>query len=172
MPEYILVHTPQEYSAAAKLFTEYAAWLNIDLGFQHFESELKELSQMYAAPTGGIILCKEDENYIACVAIRKIDAETAELKRMYVQSDKQGKGIGKTILTQAIEMARGCGYQRIRLDTLDHMTAASCADGPTKWTDPSTAAGCLQHTWPLKYTPVCRECLRCCAAVRCLDKCL
>ena len=124
MPEYILAHTPQEYSAAAKLFTEYAAWLNIDLGFQHFESELKELSQMYAAPTGGIILCKEDENYIACVAIRKIDAETAELKRMYVQSDKQGKGIGKTILTQAIEMARGCGYQRIRLDTLDHMTAA------------------------------------------------
>ena len=124
MPEYIIVHTPEEYSAAAKLFTEYAAWLNIDLSFQHFESELKELSQMYAAPTGGIILCKEDENYIACVAIRKIDTETAELKRMYVQSDKQGKGIGKTILTQAIEMARGCGYQRIRLDTLDHMTAA------------------------------------------------
>ena len=43
---------------------------------------------------------------------------------MYVQSDKQGKGIGKTILTQSIEMARGCGYQRIRLDTLDHMIPA------------------------------------------------
>ena len=124
MPEYIIAHTPQEYTAAATLFTEYADWLNIDLGFQHFESELKELSQMYAAPTGGIILCKEDEKYIACVAIRKIDAETAELKRMYVQSDKQGKGIGKTILTHAIEMARGFGYQRIRLDTLDHMIPA------------------------------------------------
>jgi carbonic anhydrase len=124
MPEYIIAYTTQEYTAAAELFTEYAAWLNIDLSFQHFESELEALSQMYAAPTGGIILCKEKEKFIACVAIRKIDQETAELKRMYVQPDKQGTGIGKTILTHAIEMARAFGYQRIRLDTLDHMTPA------------------------------------------------
>ena len=124
MPEYFLADSAEEYNAAANLFAQYAAWLAIDLSFQQFEEELATLKKMYAPPSGGIILCKEENSYIACVAIRKIDTDTAELKRMFVQPAHQHKGIGNILMTRSIELARQCGYKMIRLDTLDHMTPA------------------------------------------------
>jgi putative acetyltransferase len=124
MPEYIVVHSEEEYTAAAKLFMEYAQWLSIDLSFQHFEEELKELKEMYKPNAGGIILCKEESNYVACVAVRRIDNETAELKRMYVQPVQQHKGIGKQLLLNAVQLAKNCNYKFIRLDTLNTMAPA------------------------------------------------
>ena len=124
MYDYIIAGTDEDYSNAAKLFKEYAAWLNIDLSFQHFEEELQELKTMYAAPGGGIILSKNGNDYIASVAIRKINNETAELKRMFVQPAYQNKGIGKKLLEKAIEFARCANYCCIRLDTLNNMLPA------------------------------------------------
>ena len=97
MTEYIIVNTDEEYRNAALLFKEYAAWLNIDLSFQYFEDELKDLRAMYALPDGGIILCKVENKFIACVAMRKINSDTAELKRMFVQPAFQRQGIGKIL---------------------------------------------------------------------------
>ena len=124
MPEYIFVKDDKEYTAAAKLFAEYAAWLAVDLGFQHFDEELQQLKKVYHAATGGIILCKEENVFVGCVAIRKITPEIAELKRMYVQPTQQHKGIGQHLLQQAITLAKNCNYKYIRLDTLNHMLPA------------------------------------------------
>jgi putative acetyltransferase len=124
MAEYMLVNSKEEYTAAIVLFKEYAAWLDIDLGFQHFNEELQNLKTMYNAADGGIILCKEGNNFIGCVAIRRIDITTAELKRMFVQPAHQHKGIGKILLQKAIALAKNCNYTYIRLDTLSHMAPA------------------------------------------------
>lgn len=121
---YESAHTKDMYAAAAGLFNEYAAWLGIDLSFQDFDGELKGLETMYSAPNGGIILCKEDDQFIACVAVRRIDDTTAELKRMYVQPAHQHKGIGSGLLNEAETLAQNLGYQYIRLDTLDTMQPA------------------------------------------------
>ena len=106
------------------LFQEYAAWLNIDLGFQHFEDELKEIKTMYGLPEGGIILCKLNDEFIGCAGIRKIDNHTAELKRMFIKQARQKQGIGKTMLEKAIELAKTLDYTAIRLDTLNYMIPA------------------------------------------------
>jgi putative acetyltransferase len=124
MTGYLQVKTAEEYIAAAQLFAEYAAWLNIDLSFQHFEEELQQLKIMYGAPAGGIILCRVNNNFAGCVAIRKITADIAELKRMYVQPAQQHKGIGKKLLAEAVLLAKNCNYSCIRLDTLSNMTPA------------------------------------------------
>jgi ribosomal protein S18 acetylase RimI-like enzyme len=124
MLHYISAQTKEDYSAAAILFREYAAWLNIDLSFQHFEEELRQLNEMYALPNGGIILCKEKEEYIACVGIRRLDETTAEMKRMYVKPVHQGKGIASELLKLSIGLAKHCRYTSIRLDTLNTMAPA------------------------------------------------
>ena len=124
MPDFIIAESDEEYEEAAALFTEYAAWLNIDLSFQNFEEELTALKTMYASPNGGIILCKINNQFTACVALRKIDAQTAELKRMFVKPIFQHQGIGKILLQKAVELAEKQNYNRIRLDTLNHMTSA------------------------------------------------
>ena len=124
MPEYIIAITEEEYEAASLLFKEYAEWLNIDLGFQKFAEELLQLKIMYGTPSGGIILCKNENDFAGCVAIRKTNAATAELKRMYVKPSYQRMGIGQKLLEEAIALAKKYGYKKLRLDTLSNMTAA------------------------------------------------
>ncbi|MBK8522495.1 MAG: GNAT family N-acetyltransferase [Chitinophagaceae bacterium] len=124
MINYERADTDEAYKNAALLFKAYASWLNIDLGFQHFDKELKEIKVMYGEPGGGIILCKTMDEYIGCAGIRKIDSNTAELKRMFIKPAWQKLGIGKTLLEKAVELARELNYTTIRLDTLNYMTPA------------------------------------------------
>jgi len=124
MTEILYVQTDAEYDVAAKLFMEYAAWLGIDLSFQHFDKELSSLKEIYKEPFGGIILCRHNDLFIGCVALRKHQENIAELKRMYVQPSAQQKGIGTVLLKEAIGFATKLGYKKIRLDTLDSMEPA------------------------------------------------
>ena len=124
MLDYIFVSQPNEYKSAMDLFLEYANWLNIDLSFQKFDAELKMLKTMYGPPLCCIILCKNENDFVACVAVRKIDDGVAELKRMYVKPDFQRLGIGENLLKMSISFAKEKGYKIIKLDTLNTMTPA------------------------------------------------
>lgn len=122
--KYIIATSDEDYSDAKKLFREYAALINIDLAFQKFEEELSGINIMYAAPTGGIILCKSEQMFVGCIAIRKLDDNVCELKRMYVNPNFQGKSIGKNLLEKALQLAKEYNYKLIRLDTLTQMLSA------------------------------------------------
>ena len=124
MIDYCLAKTEEDYSSARLLFSEYAKAININLDFQHFDEELDDLKKMYAQPYGGIILAKEAAEAVGCVAIRKISEEIGELKRMYIKPNQQKKGIGKTLLEQALQLAKDCNYNVVKLDTLNYMLSA------------------------------------------------
>ncbi|MES2893118.1 MAG: GNAT family N-acetyltransferase [Bacteroidota bacterium] len=124
MIKYPRATTAEDYEAAKFLFQEYAANIKIDLGFQKFDRELDQLESMYSLPEGGIILAEDQGVFLGCVGIRRIDDAIGELKRMYVRPGNQGKGIGKKLLTCAVELAKDCGYEKIRLDTLNTMRSA------------------------------------------------
>lgn len=124
MPDYILANSQLEYEAAQRLFNEYAQWLNIDLCFQNFDKELQQLSIMYAATNGGIVLCKKNNDFIGCSAIRKIDTTSCELKRMWVQLPYQKLGIGEKLLKECVALAKKLNYKEIRLDTLKRLQPA------------------------------------------------
>lgn len=113
-----------DFDAARALFLEYAAWLQEDLCFQGFEQELATLPGKYAPPDGRLFLACCDGKPIGCVAVRRFDAESGELKRLYVQPDHRGHGIARALGAAAIDAARATGYRRVVLDTLDRMTAA------------------------------------------------
>lgn len=59
-------------------------------------------------------------------AIRKYDDENVELKRVFVHTDYQGRGIGSRLVSLLIEWAAELGYQRMILET-GELLAESCA---------------------------------------------
>lgn len=124
MINFYLAETKKDYAAAKVLFKEYADSININLDFQHFDEELDNLGGMYSAPYGGIMLAREAEAFIACVAVRKINETTGELKRMYTRPGWQNKGIGKVLLEKALLLAKDCHYTALRLDSLNYMIPA------------------------------------------------
>jgi putative acetyltransferase len=58
-----------------------------------------------------------DGEPVGCGALRPMDEDAAEIKRMYVCPAARGKGISKKILHTLEVLARDFGYQVVRLET-------------------------------------------------------
>ena len=116
--------TPDDIRLVRTLFQEYAAEIQIDLCFQGFAEELTGLPGKYAPPQGGLWLAVDDKNPAGCIALRSLDAETCEIKRLYVSPAFRGGGVGRLLASHALSEAAARGYKRAYLDTLSSMTAA------------------------------------------------
>ena len=125
MPDLIRPATGAAQVAQARaLFEAYAAQLGVSLCFQDFDRELATLPGAYAPPRGGLWLAGPDDAPIGCIALRPLDGDTAELKRLYVAPAARGTGLGRRLAETAIGYARDTGYRAIKLDTLAQMEAA------------------------------------------------
>jgi ribosomal protein S18 acetylase RimI-like enzyme len=116
--------TADDFSSGKSLFQQYAKSLDFDLSFQGFSDELANINRQYNKPAGALILATDTGMAIACIGIRALTSDTAELKRMFVLPDYRGLKIGHKLLTFAINTSKELGYKTILLDTLPGMTAA------------------------------------------------
>lgn len=106
------------------LFREYEAFLDVDLCFQGFEEELAELPGRYAPPDGVLLLAVENGQAAGCGALRRIDAKTCEMKRLFVRPAFRGRRLGRALAQRLIIEAVARGYEAMLLDTLDKLKAA------------------------------------------------
>ena len=111
---------PADLDEIRAMLREYAAWLEVDLCFQNFEQELAGLPGDYAPPRGRLLIGEG----AGCVALRAIDAEICEMKRLYLRPVYRGSGLGRRLVQAIIDEARSAGYQRMRLDTMPKMDSA------------------------------------------------
>ena len=115
---------PAQTEIVREIFREYADGLSVDLCFQDFESEVRDLPGRYSLPRGRVLLAFARGALIGCVAMRPVDDEACEMKRLYVRPEGRGLGAGRQLVQRLCGIAESVGYRRVCLDTLATMHAA------------------------------------------------
>lgn len=81
-----------------------------------WDEDLQHIEEVYLRD-GEFLVGKINNKTVAMGALRKISEEVAEIKRMRVHPDYQGRGFGQQLLTLLEQKAKEIGYKKIILDT-------------------------------------------------------
>lgn len=119
-----IIPAKDELNELRQLFREYSNSLDIDLCFQDFEQELNDLPGKYSEPDGRLYIALLNDQVAGCVALRRNNHESAELKRLFIRNGFRGLGISKRLIQKVIQESLDIGYHSILLDTLDTMMPA------------------------------------------------
>ena len=69
------------------------------------------------ARRGVVLVAYENGIAVACGSLRRLEAGTAEVKRMFVVAEARGRGHGRTLLRVLEDAARSMGCRAVVLDT-------------------------------------------------------
>jgi GNAT superfamily N-acetyltransferase len=112
----VLRRTALSSPDAARLIAALNAELSVTFpepGATHFSlSDAQVLGD-----AGAFLVAYLDNVAVGCGAVRRLDQETAEIKRMYVDPSVRGQGIGRAVVEGLEREARLLGATRIVLET-------------------------------------------------------
>jgi putative acetyltransferase len=119
--------TTEQYQQVRKLIRAFVRWHHLRhegttltsdyYGHDEFEQELASLPVKYGSGRNHILLAYADSRPAGCVALREIDSESCEMKRMFVSEVYQGKGVGRALACEIIRVAKNMGYVVMKLNT-------------------------------------------------------
>ena len=99
---------------------EYGLDFTIDDTLDGFMSGIS----VFHPPSGSLLLAKYNDEFAGIGCLKRLNDETAEIKRMFVSPRFRRKGIGKEILDELVNDARSIGYSKLCLDSPDVFKAA------------------------------------------------
>jgi len=103
---------PESRALIAELNAELTG-MYAEPGASHFSLEPAEV----ADGRGAFLVTYRDGAPVGCGALRLLDAETAELKRMYIDPGSRGTGLGRRLVAALEAEARTLGVRRLVLET-------------------------------------------------------
>jgi ribosomal protein S18 acetylase RimI-like enzyme len=126
---------PLEIAAFGGLISEYVAWCReryrndpwlVEMAFSHqgLDAELLNLTELYAPPNGRMLIAEDAHEILGGVAYRRIDRNTCEMKRLFVRSTANGRGLGRKLCEALMQTAGRDGFRTMRLDTTRDMVEA------------------------------------------------
>ena len=100
----------QDFIQLVKMLDEYLAYID---GDDHaFYDQFNKIDSLQHC-----IVLFEEENPVGCGALKDYDAETAEIKRMFVIPEFRGKGYASAILNELEQWAKELQFKKVILET-------------------------------------------------------
>jgi len=122
--EIVPVENETQVGQVRELFEEYWASFGFTPCFQNFGAEVAGLPGKYSPPGGRLALATIAGVPAGCAALRPIDGERCEAKRLYVRPTFRGSGVGRALIDWVISEARSAGYREMVGDTMPVMERA------------------------------------------------
>ena len=82
------------------------------------DSDLHDIERSYHAAGGAFdVLVTSSDEIIGTVALLRVSASVAELRKMYLAPSARGQGLGRRLLEHALGRATALGFSSIVLET-------------------------------------------------------
>lgn len=99
-------------------------------------------------PSGAFLLATDGATTLGCVGLRREDATTAEVKRLWVAPSARGTGLAQRLMHAIENHARAQGATRLVLDTSRHLPGAVAFYRKHGWTEiPRYNPNPFAHHW-------------------------
>lgn len=118
-------------------------------GYSSSDAEVDAMSAAYDGARAAYFVLEENGRVVGCGGIAPLDgadAETCELRKMYLLPAARGRGLGQSMLDRCLAAARGRGYRRCYLETLSAMQAARALYEKAGFRKLSAALGSTGHS--------------------------
>ncbi|MBW4469491.1 MAG: GNAT family N-acetyltransferase [Stenomitos rutilans HA7619-LM2] len=79
-------------------------------------SDIENVRSHYFNNCGTFLVLVDDKQVVGTGAIRRLDDEICELKRMWFLKEYRGQGFGWKMAQMLFDFARQAGYRKVRLD--------------------------------------------------------
>jgi putative acetyltransferase len=86
-------------------------------------TELVQLGSFYGPP-GLLLLARVDSRPVGCVGLRAMADGAGEIRRMYVELNQRGTGLGRRLLERLLAEANHAGLERVVLNKVATMVEA------------------------------------------------
>jgi ribosomal protein S18 acetylase RimI-like enzyme len=110
-------YTPADREAVEYLHVHAIQQAGAYLGRGPWDDDVYAIEETYLNNQGEFLIGEWDGIFVAMGAFRRTSPERAEIKRMRVHLDYQGRGLGQIILSELEARARAMGYKTLHLDT-------------------------------------------------------
>jgi GNAT superfamily N-acetyltransferase len=110
-------YTPADQEAVEHLHVSAIQQTGAYLGRGPWDDDVYAIEEKYLKNGGEFLIGECDGLFVAMGALKRTSPERAEIKRMRVSPEYQGRGYGQLILEELEARARALGYQILHLDT-------------------------------------------------------
>ncbi|GAB3907091.1 hypothetical protein GCM10028803_40550 [Larkinella knui] len=124
---------PDDLDAVKKLWFDYLVWGNDKMQELYgvhphnpedaVEQDIQQIGK-FQPPYGQLILAIYEDEVCGLGSLKRINSDTGEIKRMFVDPASRRIGAGRAILNRLLVEAKKVGYKRVRLDSPKFMEAA------------------------------------------------
>jgi putative acetyltransferase len=77
--------------------------------------DLLAFARTYAPPRGAFFVVRDGESVVGSVGVDRVDGETAELHRLYLDAGLRGRGLGRVLVERVLEWCRQEAVSRLIL---------------------------------------------------------
>lgn len=106
-----------DVGAGAELVSAFVAEIETLYGAGFVACSPSATPRDFDRPNGAFLLGFVGGRPLACGGVKRLEADVAEIKRMYVAHPVRGRGVARQLLRALEDTAGGLGYRCARLDT-------------------------------------------------------
>ncbi len=110
-------YEPSDSSRIWEILEDGLASYDLHTNPESSDADLSDVHASYIVNGGAFRVLADGKSILGMYGLRNEEDAVTELRKMYLDPSQKGKGYGKLMLEDALDVARSLGFHRVTLET-------------------------------------------------------